>query len=168
MYVQDLITATALRYGVDPALALSLAQRESQFQQSARGTSGEVGVFQLMPATAAGLQVDPYDLRQNVEGGIRYLAQQLARFGDTGLALAAYNAGPGTVSGGVIPSSTRRYVSDILGGQAAFAGESPPAILADGGAGTGVDILGSGDGSLGNVATAAILLGAVGLVLALS
>jgi soluble lytic murein transglycosylase-like protein len=75
--------------------------------------------MQLMPSTAAGLGVqNPYDPIQNLEGGIKYLGQQLERFGgNVSLALAAYNAGPNAVSkyGGIPPyGETQRYVRNIL------------------------------------------------------
>jgi soluble lytic murein transglycosylase-like protein len=75
--------------------------------------------MQLMPSTAAGLGVeDPFDARQNVEGGARFLKQMLDRYGgNLVLALAAYNAGPGRVdSAGGIPAvpETLNYVTGIL------------------------------------------------------
>lgn len=113
--VQEQITATALQYGVDPNIALAVAQRESGYNQGARGAAGEVGVFQLMPGTAAGLGVDPYSLTDNIRGGVMYLRQMYEQFGNWTEALAAYNAGPGNVSQGIIPGSTQRYVDAILG-----------------------------------------------------
>lgn len=114
MDVLGLISQTANQYGVDPSLALAVAQQESGLNQSARGSKGEVGVFQLMPGTAASLGVDPYSLSDNIRGGIMYLKQQLDRFGNVSDALAAYNAGPGNVAKGVIPGSTVQYVESIL------------------------------------------------------
>lgn len=113
----SLVQSTAVRYGVDPALALALAQQESGLDQSAVSSAGARGVMQLMPATAAELGVNASDLAGNIEGGIRYLAQMLRKFGDTALALAAYNAGPGAVQkyGGVPPyGETQNYVASIL------------------------------------------------------
>jgi len=112
--VEDQIRLTAATYGVPPDLALAVARAESGLDQSARGASGEVGVFQLMPSTAAGLGVNPYDLGENIAGGVRYLAEQLRRFGSPELALAAYNSGPGRVASGSIPSSTAAYVSRVF------------------------------------------------------
>jgi len=75
--------------------------------------------MQLMPDTAWMLGVDdPWDPEQNVEGGVRYFAQQMDRFGKIELALAAYNAGPGAVEkwGGVPPyPETVEYVTNIMG-----------------------------------------------------
>lgn len=116
MSIQDQITAAANSYGVDPALALAVANKESGFRQSAIGTSGEVGVFQLMPTTAANLGVNPYDLSSNIDGGVKLLKQNLDMYGgDPVSALAAYNAGPGAVNSGNIPSSTQDYVNSIVG-----------------------------------------------------
>ena len=118
MTVQDQIRITALRYGVDPALALAVAQQESGFRQSAVSPAGAVGVMQLMPKTAAWLNVDPYNEAQNIDGGVRYLSMQLKTFGgDETLALAAYNAGPGAVQqyGGVPPyAETQNFVQSVL------------------------------------------------------
>lgn len=116
-----------------------------------------------MPATAADLGVDPYDTEQNIEGGVKYLAQMLKRFdGDTTLALAAYNAGPGNVSkyGGVPPfAETQTYVSRILTA-IGFAPDSPVGGQ-DSGDGGPVEA-GMADVSL--VASAAIAAGLVALV----
>lgn len=114
---QQQIVSAALAAGVDPAIALAVAQRESNFNQGAIGSSGEVGIFQLMPATAAGLGVNPYDLAGNIQGGISYLGQMYSRFGNWNDALAAYNWGPENVmnSGGVYPASVASYVNWVLG-----------------------------------------------------
>lgn len=127
------IQQEAVRQGVDPGVAIAQAQRESGIQQCTSGTqpnanqrrygtfplvtgaAGEIGVFQLLPSTAAALGVDPTDAYQNIRGGITYLRQQLDRFGNYNDALAAYNAGPGRVASGNIPDSTYAYVDAILG-----------------------------------------------------
>lgn len=117
--VRGLIAASAGDYGVPATLALAVAQQESGFDQGAIGGSGEIGVFQLMPGTAAELGVNPHNLAENIQGGLAYLSQQYQRFGSWDMALAAYNAGAGTVSAGTIPASTRSYVSAILGSSGA-------------------------------------------------
>src|SRR6266568_46288 len=123
--VQSLVAQTAASFGVDPALALAVASAESGFNQNARSSAGAIGVMQLEPATAAQLGVNPYDLADNIRGGVLYLKQQLSRFGDPALALAAYNWGPARVASALAnygsdwlrhaPSETRAYVSKILG-----------------------------------------------------
>ena len=113
--VEEQIRQQAAAAGVPPDLAVAVARRESSLSQDARGAAGEVGLFQLMPGTAQELGVNPYDTGQNIAGGVTYLRQQYDRFGDWGLALAAYNAGPSRVARGSIPASTQGYVQDILG-----------------------------------------------------
>jgi soluble lytic murein transglycosylase-like protein len=135
--IAQAIFAEAQRQGVDPALALEVANAESGLNQSAVGAAGEIGVFQLMPATAAQLGVNPYDLAQNIQGGITYLRQLLAQFGDPAKAVAAYNCGPGCVSAALaygadwfshIPSSTQSYVTKILGNvQTSYTAQFNPA-----------------------------------------
>lgn len=111
----EIIANAAYRYNVPVEIALAVAKRESNFNQSAIGSSGEIGVFQLMPGTAVGLGVDPRDLNQNIDGGVRYLREQFDRFGNWDQALAAYNAGPGNVLRGTVPDRTWKYVEDVLG-----------------------------------------------------
>ena len=116
--IRRLVEVEAQLQGVDPRLALAVAERESGFKPDLTSKAGAYGVMQLMPNTAKQLGVDPTDVSQNVAGGIRYFKQQLdAHAGDTRLALAAYNAGPGAVQRwkGVPPfKETQGYVSWIL------------------------------------------------------
>lgn len=112
------IREAAERHGVDPALFTALVHAESAFNPQARSHAGAMGLTQLMPGTARGLGVtDPWDPKQNLDGGAKYLSQMLRQFdGDVNLALAAYNAGPGAVRrhGGIPPfTETRNYVNRI-------------------------------------------------------
>jgi soluble lytic murein transglycosylase-like protein len=121
------IDAAAASNGIDPALLKGLVSQESGFDPNARSGAGAVGLTQLMPGTAAGLGVtNPLDPAQSLQGGARYLKQQLDRFGgDERLALAAYNAGPGAVAkyGGVPPyTETQNYVTSVMGKAAAYRG----------------------------------------------
>ena len=113
-----LFRAAGERYGVDPNLLAAVAQVESGFNTNAVSAAGAQGLMQFMPATASGLGIDPFDAAQAIDGGARYLATQLERFGSVELALAAYNAGPNAVAryGGVPPyAETTAYVSKVLG-----------------------------------------------------
>src|SRR5215218_9785092 len=121
------ITAAARKHGIDPALLAGLVRQESDFNPTAGSPAGARGLTQLMPGTAAGLGVtDVTDPAQSLEGGARYLAQQLATFGgDVTKALAAYNAGPGAVQrfGGVPPyAETQSYVQKVQAFAAAYRG----------------------------------------------
>jgi soluble lytic murein transglycosylase-like protein len=121
------INAAAASNGIDPALLKGLVSQESGFDPSARSGAGAVGLTQLMPATASALGVtNPLDPAQSLQGGAKYLREQLDRFGgDETLALAAYNAGPGAVQkyGGIPPyAETQNYVTSVMGKAAAFRG----------------------------------------------
>ncbi|NLC55616.1 MAG: lytic transglycosylase domain-containing protein [Armatimonadetes bacterium] len=112
------VIAAALRHGVDPTLAAAVARAESGFNPRAVSAAGAQGLMQLMPDTAQALGVaDPFDAVQNADGGVRYLAEQLQRFGDVPRALAAYNAGPSRVARlGTVPPipETQHYVRRVL------------------------------------------------------
>ena len=127
--IQQQIIDAANAQGVDPNLALAVAQQESGFNPNAVSSAGAIGVFQLMPSTAAGLGVNPYDVTSNIDGGITYLKQQLDAFGgNTSLALAAYNAGPGAVAhyGGIPPyPETQNYVDSVSAIMNQGVGQSP-------------------------------------------
>jgi soluble lytic murein transglycosylase-like protein len=121
------ITAAATKYGIDPALLKGLIRQESNFDASAQSGAGAQGLTQLMPGTATSLGVtDATDPAQAIDGGAKYLKQQLDRFGgDASKALAAYNAGPGAVAkyGGVPPyAETQNYVAKVLGYAAEYRG----------------------------------------------
>jgi hypothetical protein len=120
---EDRVIAEAERQGVDPRLALHVLYKETgnlKDPASARSSAGAQGVMQLMPGTARGLGVkDPLDAQQNIEGGVKYLAQLSRMFDDPKLVAAAYNAGPGNVRkyNGVPPfAETRNYVQGLAQG----------------------------------------------------
>lgn len=112
------IREAAAKYGLDSRLVAAVAEAESNGNQSEVSDAGAVGVMQLMPDTAAALGVNPYDEKQNIEGGAHYLKQMLDAFGgDMKKAIAAYNAGPQAVKDydGVPPyAETQNYVNKVL------------------------------------------------------
>jgi len=119
--IQNQIYQTALAQGVPPAIALAVAQQESSFNPNARGAAGEIGLFQLMPATATSLGVDPTDVGENISGGISFLAQLFQKYGNWTAALSAYNSGSPTRSTGYANS-----VLAIAGGDPGAASVQPP------------------------------------------
>jgi hypothetical protein len=129
MDYRQLAYQTAQKYGIDPDLFVRQIQAESAFRPDAVSSAGAIGLGQLMPATAKELGVDPTDPVQNLEGAARYMKQQLDRFGDPALALAAYNAGPSRVAkAGGVPNitETQNYVAKILGGKGGAAMAQEP------------------------------------------
>lgn len=116
--IEGLIEETAVRHQLEPALVKAVVATESAFDPNAVSRVGAQGLMQLMPKTAHRLGVvDPFDPRQNLDGGVRYLKQMLNIFGDIQLALAAYNAGPGAVKRyrGIPPyKETQAYVRRIV------------------------------------------------------
>jgi soluble lytic murein transglycosylase-like protein len=115
---EHLITAAAAKYALDAALIRAVINAESAFDPLAVSRAGAMGLMQLMPPLAAEMGVtDPFDPRQNIFAGSRYLRQLLDAYdGDVTLALASYNAGPGAVEryNGVPPyPETQHYVKTI-------------------------------------------------------
>jgi len=113
----NLLVDSAKRQGVEPALVLAVAATESNFKADAVSGKGAIGLMQLMPSTAEELGINPYILEENIEGGVKYLAKLLKKYGKKNLALAAYNAGMGIVDryGGVPPfKETQNYVKRVL------------------------------------------------------
>jgi hypothetical protein len=110
------VRAAAVSAGIDPFLLTSLVWAESSFHPNAVSGCGAQGLTQLMPGTARGLGVtDSFDPQQNLNGGAKYIATQIKRFGRVDMALAAYNAGPGAVAQlGRVPDSKWGYVNKIL------------------------------------------------------
>ena len=116
--IKDSIVKHSMEMGVDPALALSIAKKESGFKHELKSPYGAVGVFQVLPSTAKKIGYNPYYLNENIKAGLTYYKMMYKMFGSTELALAAYNAGPGNVKryGGTIPPfrETRRFVNVIM------------------------------------------------------
>jgi soluble lytic murein transglycosylase-like protein len=114
------IDAIARTYRLEPALLAALVSVESRYNPRALSPKGAKGLTQLMPATALRYGVrDAYDVKQNLHAGARYLSDLLAMFdNDVHLALAAFNAGEGSVLkyGRKIPpfAETQHYVPQVL------------------------------------------------------
>ena len=111
--LKPILLAAAQQYGVDPAIAQRVMHIESRGNPNAVSPAGAIGAMQLMPETAKGLGVDPYDPVQNVQGGVRYLAQMINEFGPEYGPLA-YNAGPGRMrkvlaGQSTMPAETQNY-----------------------------------------------------------
>ena len=96
--VDVLVEKSAALHGVDPILAKSVLQVESNYNQYALSPKGAMGLMQLMPATAKQLGVmNAFDAKQNIEGGVKFLRYLKTKFDDDRLVLAAYNAGEAAV-----------------------------------------------------------------------
>ncbi len=116
---EDLINEAARKYNLSSTIIKAVMKAESSFNPDVVSKSGAMGLMQLMPGTAQGLGVDnPFNPEQNIDGGVRYLKDMLKEFdGNLEYALAAYNAGPGSVKkyGGVPPfDETQDYVKKIM------------------------------------------------------
>jgi LysM repeat protein len=115
----------ALSAGISPTIFVRQIYQESGFRTDVTSYAGAIGIAQFMPATAASLGIDPYNPTQALQGAARLMATYVRQYGSYALALAAYNAGPGTVNralsgcGGAwlqcVPAETHSYVNIILG-----------------------------------------------------
>jgi len=105
------------KYNVDPALVLAIINAESEFEHPSISRKGAIGLMQLMPQTADQLGIDPFDIEENIKGGIKHLSFLLSNFDSVELAVAAYNAGSANVKKhkGIPPfKETKRYVRKVL------------------------------------------------------
>lgn len=130
-FIEGDIKDAAKQHKVDPLLVKAITRVESCFDPHAVSVAGAQGLMQLMPGTAAELNVtQPFDERQNLMGGSQYIAKMLSMFNnDLDLALAAYNAGPGNVKkyNGIPPfKETQQYVKHVQRHYALFSANSQP------------------------------------------
>ncbi|MDO3409186.1 lytic transglycosylase domain-containing protein [Saccharibacillus sp. CPCC 101409] len=131
----DIVAAASAKYGIPQSLINGIIDAESSFNPNARSGAGAKGLMQLMDGTAAGLGVtNSFDPEQNINGGSSYIASQLMRYGGSQrLALAAYNAGPGTLQRlGIkteadldakfsqLPRETQNYIGRVETAQAKY------------------------------------------------
>lgn len=120
-WIANAVLYASASYNVDPLLITAVMETESHFYMGAGSPAGAIGLMQLMPGTAAGIGVNPYDPLANIIGGTIYLRMQLDNFGSWGeygvtTAVAAYNAGPEAVYryGGIPPyAETRDYIVKV-------------------------------------------------------
>jgi soluble lytic murein transglycosylase-like protein len=117
--IESWVNEAAQTLGLDKNLIKAVIRQESGGNSLARSSKGAKGLMQLMDSTAKDMGVaNSYNGRQNIIGGAKYLKQMLIRFGgDESKALAAYNAGPGTVEqyGGIPPyEETKNYIKNVL------------------------------------------------------
>lgn len=113
--LRDEFRAAATDTDLPLAMIVAVAKVESNLDVDARSAAGAHGLLQVLPSTAAELDLDPYHVGENVLAGARYLRQMLDRFKSTRLALAAYNAGPSAVEleGDRPNDETVAYVANV-------------------------------------------------------
>jgi soluble lytic murein transglycosylase len=134
---EQIVRGHAKNYDLDPALLAAVIYRESKFNAHARSSSGAIGLMQLLPQTAKGIALhtggsrfvvaDLYDPEINVRYGSFYLRRLMNKYGDTELALAAYNAGQANVDAWraagkeIVFPETREYVDSVLAARDVYA-----------------------------------------------
>ena len=118
--IRAMITSTARRYGVDPALALAIAKQESGWNQRAVSLAGAIGAMQVMPGTGAwmsevvGRRLNLLTAHDNITAGVAYLRWLLDRTSDDRDAIAAYYQGLGNVRTHGWFRDTRAYVANVV------------------------------------------------------
>ena len=121
--VATAIDKACKKYNMDPSFIMAVIKQESNFNSNAVSSAGATGTMQIMPFNFAGLGItDPYDVEQNIDGGTKMLSNLLDVYQDKKMALAAYNAGSGTLANRNIngeedfdrlPSETQDYIKKV-------------------------------------------------------
>lgn len=138
--LRTLIQGAAQRHGVDPRMLFGQLKHESDnfspdvLEGKRKSSAGAVGIAQFMPATAAGLGVNPLDIPQAVDGAAKYMSQLTQQFGSEDVARLAYNWGPGNIRRWIrngadpakLPAETRQYPEFVA--QAAGQQPLPPGV----------------------------------------
>lgn len=146
---QSLAASYAQQAGIDPTVFVAQIQQESGFNPNAVSSAGAIGIAQFMPATAAGLNLNPHDPVASLKAAALYDARNLKAYnGDYAKMLAAYNAGGGAVNSAVashgsswlafMPTETQNYVKSIL------AGKKPASAVTTGSVSTNTNASGLG------------------------
>lgn len=122
--IEEAIKRASAKYGVDEKLIRSIIKQESDFNPNAKSWAGAMGLMQLMPENVQEDGVsNPYDIGENIDAGTKQFKRYLNQYNSVEMALAAYNAGPGTLSrrgvkdiAGIdkLPSETRFYVKKVM------------------------------------------------------
>jgi hypothetical protein len=111
------VIAYARKHGVPENVALGMAMQESGFDQSKKSGTGPVGVMQVGRKASKDLKINPKDVDQNIEGGIRYFKQMLDQHGDVDSALVAYHDGPNSpfFKGGDMSPAAKNHIQKVKG-----------------------------------------------------
>jgi soluble lytic murein transglycosylase-like protein len=130
--IENIVAAESATNRLHPELLYSVIAAESNFNPQALSAKGAIGLMQLMPETAAELEVNPHDPAQNVQGGAQYLRFLLNKYAGSKdqlvRAIAAYNAGPAAVDryNGIPPyAETQNFVTRVLKRFVALKGPAP-------------------------------------------
>ena len=115
--IADKVIAAARKYGVPENVALGMAMQESGFDQSKKSGTGPVGVLQVGKKASKDLKIDPKNVDQNIDGGMRYFKQQLDRTGNVDEALVAYHDGPNSAyfKGGSMSPAAANHIQKVKG-----------------------------------------------------
>lgn len=115
--IADKVVAAARKYGVPENIALGMAMQESGFNQNKASGTGPVGVLQVGKKASKDLKINPKNVDENIDGGMRYFKQQLDRTGNIDAALVAYHDGPSSnyFKGGAMSPAAANHIEKVKG-----------------------------------------------------